>query len=71
MLDGQCDVIPGFTQNVDGLLVSDRGKEGVVDLDDGVADVQVIVVFVPAYFRDQDWQVVIRTAFQTDAQAAG
>ena len=36
------------------------GAEGaVVDLEDGVADVEVIVVLVPAHFGHQDRQVVL------------
>ena len=39
-------------------------------LDNGVADVEVVVVLVPAHLGHQDGQVVVGAALDRDAEAA-
>ena len=70
MLDLQSDRGSRVPQHVDGLVVGDVGQGHFVDPDDGVADVEVVVVLVSTHFRHEDGEVVVGAAFDAEAQTA-
>ena len=69
VLDGERDLVAGPAEEVDGLVVGDGAEGAVVDLEDGVADVEVVVVLVPAHLGHQDRKVVLDPALHAEPEA--
>ena len=72
MLDSQIDfgTVASIAKDVDGLIVSDGGQKYIIDFNDGIADIQMVVVLVATHFGYQNGQVVVAAAFDADAQFA-
>ena len=71
VLDSQSDfgTVASIAKDVDGLVVSDGCQKYIVDFNDGIADIQmVVIVLVATHFGYQNGQVVVATAFDADAQ---
>ena len=46
-----------------------NAKENVRTSDNGITDVEVVVLLVPTDFRDEDGQIVIGASLDADSQA--